>query len=237
MKQSTLRVVAGTTLVLALITAPAHAIGAGDWIVRAGATGVYPETTDSGTVSTAATGPIPGTAVGPGDAWSLGLTIGYAFDPNWGIELLLAWPFPHDIEANDGLRAALQGAGLSGTEVIGEIEQLPPTLSLNYTFQPGSRIRPYVGAGINWFYTFNEEVKGDLATAGYTDLDVDNSFGVALQAGIDFDVTDRVFLNASVRWIDIDVDAKVTGGALGDIEVSDIKVDPWIYSIMLGTTF
>ena len=121
--------------------------------------------------------------------------------------------------------------------MIGEIEQLPPTLSLNYTFQPKSRVRPYLGAGVNWFYPFNEEVKGDLAAAGYTELDVDDSLGLALQAGIDFDISDRLFLNASVRWIDVDVDAKVTGGALGDIQVNDIKVDPWVYSILLGTTF
>ena len=98
MQSSTLKVVTGTALVLALCAAPAYAIEAGDWTVRAGATGVYPETTDSGEVSTAATGPIPGTAVGPSDAWSLGLTIGYALDPNWGVELLLAWPFKHDMK-------------------------------------------------------------------------------------------------------------------------------------------
>ena len=216
---------------------PSWALDAGDWIIRIGATGVYPQETDSDPVSTAATGPIPGTAVGPNEAWSLGLTIGYAITPNWSIELLGAYPFTHDIEANDTLSNTLAGLGLSGDKVIGEIKQLPPVLSANYTFTPDSNVRPYLGAGVNYFYPFDEEVKGDLSAAGYTNLEVSDSFGIALQAGIDFDISENVFLNASIRWIDISTDAKVTGGALGDITVDNIAVDPWVYSFMVGTTF
>ncbi len=240
MNNRTKSVIAATALVsLASIPMLGHALEQGDWTFRAGATGIYPKDTDSDPVSTAATGPIAGTAVGPGSAWSLGLTIGYAMTANWGIELLAAWPFKHDIEANDTLRTTLSGLGLAGTEVIGEVEQLPPTLSVNYTFQPDQPMRPYLGAGINYWTTTDEEVKGDLATAGYTNLDVDSSWGIALQAGVDYDLSDRLFINGSVRWINIETDARVTGtgGALGPITVDNIKLDPWVFSIFLGTTF
>jgi outer membrane protein len=239
MKNEIKTAIAVTTL-LSLISIPllSHALEQGDWTLRAGATGIYPDDADSDPVTTAATGSIAGTAVGASSAWSLGLTIGYAFTSNWGIELLAAWPFTHDIEANQTLRNTLAGLGLSGSEVIGEVEQLPPTLSITYTFQPGQRLRPYIGAGINYWTTTDEEVKGDLATAGYTNLDVDSSWGIAVQAGLDYDLSDRVFLNASIRWIDIETDATITGpGALGPITVNNIALDPWVYSVFLGTTF
>ena len=230
-----------TVLGCLLVAAPFSstlALDQGDWIFRIGATGVYPEETSSDPVSTAATGPIPGTAVGPSEAWSLGLTIGYAFSPNWSLELLAAYPFTHDVEANDTLRSSLQGLGLSGSKNIGEIKQLPPTLSANYTFSPAGKVRPYLGAGITYFYPFDEKVTGDLATAGYSNLDVDSAWGVSLQAGIDFDISERWFLNASLRWMDIDTKATLdSGGALGAITVDNIKVDPWVPSIMIGTTF
>ena len=147
------KLIKNTTVALLFAFAPlsgALALDTGDWIFRIGATGVYPESTSSDPVSTAATGPIPGTAVGPSDAWSLGLTIGYAFSPNWSLELLAAYPFTHDIEANDTLQTTLQGQGLSGSKNIGEIKQLPPTLSAVYTFSPASKVRPYLGAGITY---------------------------------------------------------------------------------------
>jgi outer membrane protein len=159
------------------------------------------------------------------------------------IDLLAAWPFEHDIEANGTLSNTLQTLGL-GTGDIGEIKQLPPTLSLQYHFMPKNNVRPYVGAGINYFYAFDEDVKGPLQRAGYTDLDVDDSWGIALQAGIDVDVNDDWFVSADVRWIDIETDAKVTGGAagtpaaaLGTIRADNITVDPWVVSIMVGKTF
>ena len=225
------------TLFLALISGPASAADPGDWIVRIGATGVFTEDFVSDPVTTAATGALSGTAVGANDAWSLGLTIGKVLTPNWSIEVLAAYPFNNDILANGTLRDTLAGLGLSGDEVIGEIDHLPPVVSFLYTFGPDNSARPYVGVGLNYFLPFNEKVKGDLVAAGYTDLEVDDSFGLALQVGADFDLTDRLFLNLSARWVDIEVDAKVTGGILGDITVDSIEVDPYVYSLMLGTSF
>ena len=224
--------IASALLAGGLFASQAQAIEKGDWLFRVGATGVYPESTDSGPVSTTATGTLPGTAVGPDDAWSLGLTIGYALTNNLVLDVLAAWPFKHNIESNAALATAL-----GSPADIGEIKQLPPTVSLQYYFMPKNNIRPFVGAGINYFYAFDEKVKGPLATAGYTSLDVDDSWGFALQAGVDFDVNDDWFVTTDLRWIDIEVDATATGGALGTVSVGDITVDPWVFSIMVGTRF
>ncbi|HEY5718930.1 MAG TPA: OmpW family outer membrane protein, partial [Gammaproteobacteria bacterium] len=78
---------------------------------------------------------------------------------------------------------------------------------------------------------------GPLKTAGYTDLDVDDALGLALQAGIDFDVTENWFVTADVRWVSLETDAEVTGGGNAKIEVDNITIDPWVYSLMIGTRF
>jgi outer membrane protein len=228
--------IASALLSGAMLSTQAQAFEPGDWIVRVGATGIYPEDTDSDPVTQGGAVVVPGSAVGPDDAWSLGLTIGYAVTDNVVVELLGAWPFTHDIESNNTLSDALAGLSL-GRGDIGEIKHLPPTLTVQYHFMPKNSIRPFVGAGINYFYPYDEEVKGPLKAAGYNNLDVDDSWGLALQAGVDFDVNEDWFVTADVRWIDIEVDAEVTGGALGPLSVNNINVDPWVVSFMVGTRF
>lgn len=225
--------IASALLSGAMLSTQAQAFEPGDWIVRVGATGIYPEDTDSDPVEIAGVGALAGTAVGPDDAWSLGLTIGYAVTDNIVVELLGAWPFEHDIETNSTLGTALGDNG-----DIGEIKHLPPTLSVQYHFMPKNNIRPFVGAGINYFYPYDEEVKGPLKAAGYNNLDVDDSWGLALQAGVDFDINDDWFVTADVRWIDIEVDATVTQPSKANtITVDGINVDPWVVSFMVGTRF
>ncbi|HKY02455.1 MAG TPA: OmpW family outer membrane protein, partial [Burkholderiales bacterium] len=92
--------------------------------------------------------------------------ISYFFTKNIAAELVLTYPQKHDIE-------------LGGTD-IGSIKHLPPTLLLQYHFNPEGQFRPYVGAGIN--YTHFSSV--DIDVPG---VDIDrNSVGVALQIGADY---------------------------------------------------
>jgi outer membrane protein W len=80
------------------------------------------------------------------DGYSLGFNITYMATPNIGIELLGALPFRHDIN-------------LSGRGKVGEhLQQLPPTLFVQYHFMPSSNVRPYVGVGLNYtFFFLNED--------------------------------------------------------------------------------
>lgn len=61
----------------------------------------------------------------------------YLFAAHWGVELLAALPFEHNINLNGG------GA-------VAETKHLPPTLSLQYHFNPDDSWRPYMGAGLNY---------------------------------------------------------------------------------------
>jgi outer membrane protein OmpA-like peptidoglycan-associated protein len=109
------------------------------------------------------------------------------------------------------------------------VEHLPPTLSLQYHFNPDGTFRPYLGAGINYTTFLNEDTKGALAG---TDLELDDSWGAAGQIGADIGLNYNWFLNLAVRYIDIDSDAELDGGELGEIEI-----DPFIYQAQIGYRF
>jgi outer membrane protein len=225
-------VLQGLVAGMLLASSSAYALEAGDWIVRFGATNVSPNDS-SDTVDIKATGTpvVAGSEVDVDDNTQLGINIGYMLTDNWGLELLAATPFKHNIGPNAAL------AGLTGSADIGETKHLPPTLSLNYHFMPKNNIRPYVGVGVNYTTFFDEDTSNGLEALGYTDLDLDDSWGFAGQVGVDVDVSDNWFLNGSVRYIDINTSATIKNGVAGTLEVDDIDIDPWVFTLAIGTTF
>ncbi len=211
-------------IVAALLSGNAMAHQAGDWIVRAGVTNVAPND-DSGDVF--AGGSSLGGGVAVDSNAQLGLNFAYMVNDNWAIELLAATPFSHDLD--------LYGiAGLSGP--LGETKHLPPTLSANYYFgQPDAQFQPYVGVGLNYTIFFSEDFTAANQAAGFSDLDLDASFGVAAQVGFDYKLEGNWHLNGSVRYIDISTDATFdVGGAAGAVTVD---IDPTVYTLSLGYTF
>ncbi len=214
-----------------LLMGNAFALEGGDWMVRLGATHIASKGGSDNTFLGATR--LAGTDADVDSDTQLGITIEYMLSSNWGVELLLATPFSHNIEPNAAL-AAVTG----NSKAIGETNQLPPTLSLNYHFQPRAGWRPYVGVGINYTVFFDEDTSGGLKTnLGYTSLDLDNSWGLALQAGVDIDLSDSWFANLNVRYIDIDTNATAKRAGAANITIDNVRIDPWIYSIGIGTTF
>ena len=174
-------------LVAGLIIQPLTADASqGDWLVRAGVGVVDPK---SDNLSLSATDEIQ-----VDDGTSATIEGTYMFADHWGVELLAAWPFSHDVQ--------LQSTG--GESDVAEVEHLPPTLSLQYHFNPDGTFRPYIGAGLNYTTFMDEKTKGALAG---TDLSLDDSWGMAGQVGLDYGLGENWFLNAAVRYIDIDSDA------------------------------
>ena len=192
------------TAVVVVFSSAANAYEKGDWLLRVGVGNVDPKSNNGEVAS-----------VDSGTAVVFNGT--YFFTPNLGFEILAATPFSHDIKlAADGTK-------------VGETKHLPPTFSLQYHFDTESAFKPYVGAGLNYTLFFDEETTGPLAG---TSLSLDDSFGLAAQLGADFDISDTMFLNLDVRWIDINTDAELDGAALEEVEI-----DPMVYSLTLGWRF
>ncbi|HEY0939747.1 MAG TPA: OmpW family outer membrane protein [Steroidobacter sp.] len=181
----------------------AQAQDAGDWLWRVGIHNVRPKSDNHGIVN-----------VRTGSSLTFNGT--YFVAPNWGVELLAALPFEHDVKLNGGGKVA-------------KTKHLPPTLSLQYHFNPNGAWRPYAGLGLNYTLFFDEKTRGVLAGSK---LELDPSWGLAAQLGVDVQLGGNWFVNADARWMDIDTDAKLDGANIGTIEI-----DPYAFGLSVGRRF
>jgi outer membrane protein len=91
--------------------------------------------------------------------------------------------------------------------------------------------RPYVGAGLN--YTRFSSVAFAPAVVTALDPSIDkNSFGLALQVGVDFPVGGGWLLNLDVKKVQIQTDVFSAGTKAGTF-----KVDPLLVSVGFGKRF
>lgn len=220
MKTSLLAITIGALLATPLVATQAQAYEKGDWLVRAGATNVSPDDSSSNVF---VGGADLGVGVSVGSNTQLGLNIAYFVTPNWSVELLAATPFEHDLDLNT-------------VGALGSVKHLPPTLSaIYYPMDSASAWQPYVGLGLNYTFFFEEEFTGANANAGFSNLDLDASFGVSAQAGFDYQLDDKWHINASVRWMDIDTEATFDlNGSAGRV---DVDIDPFVYTLSIGYRF
>lgn len=180
--------------------APAFAQEAGDWTLGIGAHQVNPKS-DNGSVVGGTLDVEVGSNVRPT------ITAEYFIRDNLGIEVLASLPFQHDIN-------------IKGLGRVGSTKHLPPTVSIQYHFGSG-KAKPFIGAGINYTRFFSTDTTGALAAS---DIELDDSFGPALHAGVDFAISDRSAIRVDARWADIDTDVKLDGNGIGTVEI-----DPLVY--------
>lgn len=116
----------------------------------------------------------------------------------------------------------------AGGAPIGSVAVLPPTLTLQYHFAPDAAFRPYVGAGINYTRFYDVKLGGGAFTVEK------NSWGGALQAGVDIPLNKTFFLNVDIKklWIDTDVKVVATGAT-----AANLKINPVILGIGVGMKF
>ena len=151
----------------------------------------------------------------------MGLTLGYMFTDNIGMELLAATPFQHKV-------------GLKSTGTIAEVKQLPPSLMAQYYFgDRQDKLRPYLGVGINYTTFYDTDFNQTGRDAGLSDLSVKDSWGVATQAGLDYNLDDNWLINMSVWWMDIDTEVKFKAG--GEQQNINTRIDPWVF--MFGVVY
>ena len=193
---------------LALAAMPAFAQSAGHWTVGVGAHNVAPK---SGNGTLTAT-PLGNLAMDVGSNARPTITAEYFLRDNLGIEVLAALPFQHDI--------AVVGVGK-----VGSTRHLPPTVSLQYHFGEG-KVRPFVGAGVNFTTFFSTKTEGAIAGA---DLDLSNSWGLAGHLGVDFQIGEKAAIRVDYRKIDIDTKVKLNGANLGTSHT--VNIDPSVYGV------
>lgn len=190
----------------------------GDWLVRIRSLSVLPNEKLKVDQDANAGGKIS-TSVVPE------LDITYFFTPNFAAELILGVT-PHDV----------RGTGTIAGADIGSVWLLPPTLTAQYhVTQLGDwtgeralrKVKPYFGVGVNYTMFFNEDA-GQFDSISY-----DDAFGLALQAGVDIEITDGLYLNADVKYIMMETDWSINHGGL----TGSAEINPLIIGLGVGYRF
>ncbi|MBH1679660.1 OmpW family protein [Stenotrophomonas maltophilia] len=201
MRKTSPLILAGLAAALSLAAAPAMAQSKGDWTVSAGVPQVTPKSNNGWLAGHTLKVDVDNDVKPP-------ITGEYFIADNLGIEVLAALPFKHDININ-------------GLGRVGSTKQLPPVVTLQYHFNSKGKVSPFVGAGVNYTTFFSEDTTGALAGSK---LKLQDSWGLAAHAGIDFAIGEKGALRVDMRWIDIDSKVKLNGEKIGTV-----NIDPLVY--------
>jgi len=174
----------------------------GPWMVRARAVRL-----DS------ANGDSTGLGLSVNNKWIPEVDVSYFFNKNMAVELVLTVPQKHTLSSS-----------VVGGQ-IGTLKHLPPTLLAQYHFD-ASGFKPYVGAGINYTH-----FSGVNLTVPGADIDR-NSWGPALQVGVDIPLSGNMYLNFDLKKVYIRTDV-----SLGGVNKGTFKVDPVLAGVGLGWRF
>jgi outer membrane protein len=232
MKKSLILLAVVATLVPSLAMAEQ-----GDIVVRLRATDVSPDTSSklgSTTASSGITGSLAD-AIGPNSALEVDSNIipeidfSYYITKNIAAELILATGTRHDVKAVNTVVSPNAAVGL------GSVNLLPPTLTLQWHFNPDQTIDPYVGAGV----TYVRAMDRGLNLLGTYPIQIErNTWGAALQAGVDYNIADTKWLiNADIKKIWVGTDVKLDDGVHGYKKIDSLDIDPWVVSVGVGRRF
>ena len=211
----------------------AQAYEKGDFVLRLGAVNVDPDS-DSSNIDLRAYEPdLPILHAEVDDDTQFGIIPMYMVTDHVGIELLAATPFEHDI--------TLQGKGVNVN--AGSTKHLPPTITAQWYPRGGKEgWQPFLGVGVNYTVFFDEKTDKQLdetlnAILGATkvDLDLDDSFGLSAQAGVDIPFYKDWALSLAVWYIQIDSNAKVSTD-VGNVNFKT-DIDPFVYHIGIAHRF
>jgi outer membrane protein len=187
-----------------VVDAPAVATTQSPWQVRVRALGVI--TNEGGSVDG-----IAGSDLDYSNSVTPELDITYYFTNNIAAELILGTTSSH----------VYTGGSIEGLGEVGKTWILPPTLTLQYHFTDFGAFKPYIGAGVNYTIFYNQSDAGD-----FDDMDIENSFGAALQIGFDYMLDRHWGVNFDVKKIFLEPDwtANLNGTELS----GEADVSPWL---------
>lgn len=207
---------------------------AGDWVVRARAVNVAPnEDSKLGKTVNANVAPVmsPGAELKVSDKVIPEFDISYYLTKNIAAELILAFGTRHNVSINGDALATV------GNQGLGSVNLLPPTLTAQWHFNPDQTIDPYIGAGLNYTNFLDRNLKVSSGALAGSKIKVDSdSWGYALQTGIDINLKDGWLINADLKYVTIDTNVKLKTAA-GWTKIDSLDIDPWVVGIGIGKKF
>lgn len=153
-----------------------------------------------------------------------GGAIGYAFDDRWRVEA----EFTYQTVEHGGLTLP-GGVDLPG----GNYASTALAINGLYDFNlfGSERARSYLGAGLAWL----TEVDVDFEQGGSEQSFSGDDFGLLLLAGARYDVGERLYLDAGVRYlVATGIELEGEAGAAGTLEAD---YEPWSVTLGIGWRF
>lgn len=193
------------------------------FFVHAGAIGSFFETNGSRTGG----GLFTASNIAIRPVYTLALELGYFITPNIALALSTGVPPIERYKATGFPMTGLYGTNLQGSTRAGLAMGL-----LQYHFTQFGAIQPYVGAGVGYGLVFANISDGIL-----TDFSVDQNFGLALQAGADYMLTENwgVFVDGKKLFYSTDGQGLVVRPGTFVPVRSHLQLDPWLATV--GITF
>jgi len=165
------------------------------------------------------------------------LYVGYvrSLPANLQVEVALGYPPLSKVE---GKGLATVGSVPYNGQVVSSARWLSPTVLLEYVFlSPDSKLRPFIGAGVNYtsFYDRNQTAAGDAATGGPTKVSLSSSVGPAGTVGATYKFTSHWHLNMSYSITR--VNSHVELDTAGVLRTTEIKFGPQALVVSGGYSF
>ena len=110
---------------------------------------------------------------------------------------------------------------------LGDVWVLPPTLNLQYHFNPEGKFRPYAGAGLGYIFYYGED------SGAVNNIKYDDGISYSLQVGADFEIDEHWAFNMDVKKLYHNTDVSINGGAI----TADVDLDPWVIGTGLSYRF
>jgi len=95
---------------------------------------------------------------------------------------------------------------------IGDVRIIPIDLNFQYHFDL-NKLKPYVGAGVNYTFFYVEE---EMLAGGVNGGKFDNAFGFVLQGGIDYAINDKWYINLDLKKLFLSTEMTTYHGWCGD---------------------
>jgi outer membrane protein len=143
------------------------------------------------------------------------IDVTYFATPHIGFELIAA-------TTNHDIHVTKRPNGLD----LGKVKLLPPTLTAQYHFTERCNFKPYVGAGVTYAHFYDAEHPG-FGSVKYSD-----SWGTALQAGVDYKIAPKWYLNADVKKVFVSTDVTVNNTI-----TAKANLNPTIAGVGIGYRF
>jgi outer membrane protein len=133
--------------------------------------------------------------------------------------------------------ATLGSVPYKGQEIL-TARWFAPTLLLTYSFfDESARLRPYIGAGINYtrFYSRQATAAGEAVTGGPTSVSLTTSVGPAATIGLSYRLTRHFSLYGSLSASEVDSD--FTANTAGVLRKTHVSFGPRAAVLAAGYSF